>query len=114
MPEIIKEPYKKFTDRTFTKTVKHDTTNPIRAAMISNVEALQNDPYAFQGGQTVVSHAKMRNIQQQKRLEDMPWLKGIDPKQLSMAERIIRLGKYLDEEHWTREKKEGNYKENRK
>ena len=114
MPEIIQQPYKKFTDRTFIKTVKHDTTNPIRAAMISNVEALQNDPYAFQGGQTVVSHAKMRNIQQQKRLEDMPWLKGIDPKQLSMAERIIRLGKYLDEEHWTREKKEGNYKENRK
>ena len=44
----------------------------------------------------------------------MPWLKGVDPKQLTMAERIMRLGQFIDEEHWTREKKDGNYKENRK
>ena len=113
-PEIVPEPFKRFTDRTWTKSVKHDLANPIRASMITNLEEIENDHYAFQGGQTVVSHSKMRNIQQQMRREDMPWLKGIDPKQLGMAERIIRLGQFLDEEHWAREKKDGNYKENRK
>ena len=110
----ITEPFKHFTDRTWNTTLKHDVANPIRASMIYNVEALQDDPYAFQGGQTVVSHTKMRNIQQQERRENMQWLKGIDLKQLSMAERIIKLGQYVDEQHWVREKKDGTYKENRK
>ena len=39
---------------------------------------------------------------------------GIDPKHASMAERLIKLGQFIDEQHWAREKQEGTYKENRK
>ena len=107
--QLLPDKYQAITKSKTKTAVPSDTSNPIRATMINNVHAMEEDPYAVQSGSTLTTYNGMRNISQKRRVGNMPWLSGVDINNVTMAQRLLYLKNYLDQMYWEKEKADGTF-----
>ena len=112
--DILPNQFQRITIKKTIAPKQTDAANPIRASMNSNLQAMEDDPYAVQVGTTLTTYNRMRNIAQNDQQERTPWLKGVDKTTVTMTQRILHLKKFIDDYYWKKEKQDGTYSDKKK
>ena len=82
--------------------------------MLSNLNAFEEDPIAFQSGLNITSYNRARNLKQKERMENMPWLEGKNLGTDKMGQRLLELMHFTNNKHWEKEKQLGTFEAKKK